>query len=96
MVLPVIKQTEYIDILSEILNFEGHLNRCIGSIVTAILLNGWIFPTGGVALGTMMSETIFCRTQEGPSYTWLLNFCLGRPTDAHSSPEIKFWSLHIH
>ena len=37
--------------LSEILNLEGHLNRCIGSKVTAILLNGWILPTGGVASG---------------------------------------------
>ena len=31
------------------LNLEGHLNRCIGSKVTAILLNGYILPTGGVA-----------------------------------------------
>ena len=30
---------------SEILNLEGHLNRCIGSKVMAILLNGWILPT---------------------------------------------------
>ena len=44
-------KTNYIDILSEILNLEGHLNRCIGSKVTAILLNGWILPTGGVASG---------------------------------------------
>ena len=47
MVLPVIKQT----ISTEILNLEGHLNHCIGSKVTAILLNGWILPTGGVASG---------------------------------------------
>ena len=50
MVLPVIKQN-YIDIFSDILNLEGHLNRCIGSKVTAILLNGWILPTGGAASG---------------------------------------------
>ena len=41
----------YIVILSEILNFEGKLNHCIGSKVTAILLNEWILPTGGVASG---------------------------------------------
>ena len=41
--LPVIKQT----IFSEIL----YLNRCIGSKVMAFLLNGWILPFGGVALG---------------------------------------------
>ena len=28
-----------------------NLNCFIGSKVTAILLNGWILPTGGVALG---------------------------------------------
>ena len=38
-------KTNYIDIFSEI------LNCCIGSRVTAILLNGWILPTGGVGLG---------------------------------------------
>ena len=42
-------KTYYIDIFSEILNLEGHQNRCIGSKVTAILMNGWILPTDGVA-----------------------------------------------
>ena len=41
-------KTNYIDILSESLNHEGHLNLCSGSNVTAILLNGWIWATGGV------------------------------------------------
>ena len=36
-------------IFSEILSCEGHLNSCVGSQVTAILLNGWILPTGGIA-----------------------------------------------
>ena len=44
-------KTNYFDVFSEILYHEGHLNRCIGSKVTAILLNGWILPTGGAALG---------------------------------------------
>ena len=39
-------KTDYMDIFSENLNLEGHPNRCIGSKVTAILLNGWILPTG--------------------------------------------------
>ena len=38
-------------IFSEILNLEEHLNRYTGSKVTAVLLNGWILPTGRVALG---------------------------------------------
>ena len=50
IVLPVIKQT-ILTFFSEILNLEGLQNRCIGSKVTAILLNGWIMPTGGVASG---------------------------------------------
>jgi hypothetical protein len=39
-------KTNYFDILSKNLNLEGHPNRCIGSKVMAILLNGWILPTG--------------------------------------------------
>ena len=50
MVLPVIKQTILI-FFSEILNLAGHVNCCISSKVTTILLNGWIFPTGEVASG---------------------------------------------
>ena len=37
---------DYVVILLEILNHEGHLNRIIGARVTAILLNGWILPIG--------------------------------------------------
>ena len=37
--------TNYIEILSEILSPEGHQNCCIGSNITVI------FPTGGVASG---------------------------------------------
>ena len=44
-------KTNYIDIFSEIQNLEEHQNRCIGSKVTAILLNGWILPTSVVASG---------------------------------------------
>ena len=50
----------------------------------------------------------FCRTQEGLAYTWLFNFqafgqskratkqASNRESESCSSPEIKFWSLHIH
>ena len=37
---------DYIAIFQENLNLEGHENRIIGSRVTAILLNGLIFPIG--------------------------------------------------
>ena len=52
MVLPN-KLTKSNHIFAEILNLEGHLNSCIGLKATAILLNGWIFPTGGVASGSV-------------------------------------------
>ena len=32
-------------------NLDGHQNHCIGSKVTAILMNGWILPTGGASWG---------------------------------------------
>ena len=38
-----------------VLNLEGHLNRWIGSKVTAILLNRCILPTGGVPSGRVCS-----------------------------------------
>ena len=38
---------DYITIfVKEILNLKGHQNRITGLRVTAILLNGWIFPIG--------------------------------------------------
>ena len=40
---------DYVIILKEIPNLEGHPNRIIGSRVTAILLNGWIFPICGAS-----------------------------------------------
>ena len=49
MVLLVIKQN-MLTFLSEILNLEGCLSQCKGSKVTAVLMNGWILPTGRVAL----------------------------------------------
>ena len=37
--------------LQEIIDLKGHQNCCIGSKVMALLLNGLILPTGGVASG---------------------------------------------
>ena len=42
--------------LKEILNLKGHPNRITGSKVTAILLNGWILPVGGVASGRVCAQ----------------------------------------
>ena len=39
---------DYVTFFKEILNLEGHPNRITGSKFTAIFLNGWILPVGGV------------------------------------------------
>ena len=54
-------KTNYIDIFSDILNPEGHQNRCIGSKVTAILLNGWNLPTGGASSGRVCACSLRSR-----------------------------------
>ena len=54
-------KTNYIDILSKILNLEGHQNCCIGPKVTAILLNGWILPNGGASSGRVCACSLHSR-----------------------------------
>ena len=70
MVLPVIKQT-ILTFFREILNLEGHQNRCIALKVTSILLNGWIFPTGGVASRRVCACSLRNRLVSTP---WQTNF----------------------
>ena len=43
-------ETDYVTFLA-VSKSQRHPNRIIGSKFTAILLNGWILPIGGVALG---------------------------------------------
>ena len=50
-----------VSINKEILNLKGHLNRFIGSKVTAILVNGRIKPSGGVALGRVCVCSLHSR-----------------------------------
>ena len=42
--------------IKNFLNPKGHQNIISGSKVTAILLNGWIWPIGGVAAGRVAPE----------------------------------------
>ena len=49
-------KTNYVEILSDILNPEWHQNRFIGSKVTVILLKGWILPIGGAASGMVCNQ----------------------------------------
>ena len=44
-------EIDYVTIFYEILIHEGYPNRITCSKVTAILLNGWILPTGGASSG---------------------------------------------
>ena len=46
---------------SKIINLDKHLNCFIGSKVTAILMNGGILPTGGVALGRVCACSLCSR-----------------------------------
>ena len=52
---------DYVTIFKKILNLEGHLNRITGSRVTAILLNGWILPIGGVLSGRVCACSLRSR-----------------------------------
>ena len=52
---------DYVLIFFEVLNLEGHLNRFIGSKVTAILVNGKILPRDGVALGRVCACSLRSR-----------------------------------
>ena len=40
---------DYVIVIKNFLNPEGHQNPISGSIVTAILLKGWILPIGGAS-----------------------------------------------
>ena len=40
---------DYVIVIKTFLNPEGHQNRISGSKVTAMLLKGWILPTGGAS-----------------------------------------------
>ena len=42
---------DYVIVIKNFLNPEGHQNPISGSQVTAILLKGWILPIGGASLG---------------------------------------------
>ena len=47
---------EYVTQVQDILNLKGQQNCMIGSKVTAFLLNRWILPIGGVALGRVCNQ----------------------------------------
>ena len=49
-------KVDYVTFFLEILNPEGHPNRITGSKITVTLLNGWILPVGGAALGRVCAQ----------------------------------------
>ena len=59
-------KTNHIDIFSEILNLEGYQNHCYGSKVMAILLHGWILPTGGASSGRVCACSLRSRLVNKP------------------------------
>ena len=52
---------DYVSIFKENLNQEGHLNRFVGSEVTAVLVNGGILRSGGVASGRVCACSLRSR-----------------------------------
>ena len=52
-------EIDYVIMIKNFLNPKGHQNPFSGSKVTAILLKGWIWPTGGVALGRVRTAGLF-------------------------------------
>ena len=40
---------DYVTIIKETLNLEGHPNPITGSKVSVMMLNGWILPFGGAS-----------------------------------------------
>ena len=42
---------DYVIVIKNFLNPEGHQNRISGSKVTVILLKGWIWPIAGASAG---------------------------------------------
>ena len=68
---------DYITIFLENQNFEGHQNRITGSGVTAILLNGWIFPIG----------------QSGEASRWRVCYQRGLPRLVFKGFQISCFSM---
>ena len=54
-------EIDYVTLLKGILNLKGYQNFIIDSKVTAILLNGWIWPIGGVASGRVCACSLRSR-----------------------------------
>ena len=52
---------DYVIMIKNFLNLEGHQNPISGSTVKAILLKGWILPIGGVASGRVCACSLHGR-----------------------------------
>ena len=52
---------DYVIVIKNLLNPEGHHNLISDSKVTAILLNCWILPIGGVASGRVCACSLCSR-----------------------------------
>ena len=50
---------DYVVVIKNFVNLEGHQNRISGSNVQAVLLKGWILPIGGVSAVEGLEGNIF-------------------------------------
>ena len=54
-------EIDYVIMIKNFLNPEGHQNPFSGSKVTAILLKGWIWPIGGASVGEGLPSSLRSR-----------------------------------
>ena len=52
---------DYVIVIKNFLNPEGHQNPISGSKVTVILLKGWLLPIGGVVWGRVCACSLRSR-----------------------------------
>ena len=55
------KKIDYVIVITNFLDPEGHQYPISVSKMTVILLKGWIFHIGGVALGRVCACSLLCR-----------------------------------
>ena len=65
--MPSSYKIDYVIVIKNFLNPEGHQNPISGSKVMAILLKGWIWPICGVASGrvcacSLHSRLVLCKS----------------------------------
>ena len=84
--VPLIKKQTIFHFFKENLNLEGLQHPITGSIVTAILLNGLIFPIGQISVA---SRWRVCYQQSLPCLVFFVR-AMAQTTNGHRNLETEF------